>query len=164
MPTTQEILSAEFEKLRVDLIKAYDAKGMRASGKTAKSLEVVNVGLESVKLIGGKQFEQLEAGRGPTSPSGPYQKGPKLVDVIKQWISDKGIVSDIKNDNDNSTLAFLIARKIHRQGWKREGYGGVELVSEVITDKRIQSIINKVGAELTLTIVTRLQDELKRLK
>ena len=162
MPTTQEILNAEFELLRVDLIKAYDAKGMRASGKTADSLQVVDTGLESVKLVGGRQFEQLEVGRGP-SKKGPAAGKGELVEIIKQWISDKGIVSDIKNDNDNSTLAFLIARKIHKQGWKREGYGGVELVSEVVTDKRIQSIINKVGAELTLTIVTRLQDELKKL-
>jgi len=162
MPTTQEILIAEFEKLRVDLIKAYDAKGMRASGKSADSLEVVDVGLESVKLIGDRQFEQLEAGRNPTK-SGPGAGQGKLIDIIKQWIKDKGIVSDIKNDNDNSTLAFLITRKIHREGWKREKHGGVNLVSEVITDARIQSIINKVGAELTLTIVTRLQDELKKL-
>lgn len=161
MPTPAEILNAEFEKLRVDLIKAYDAKGMRASGKTAESLEVVSVGLESVKLIGDKTFGALEEGRGATTTSTP--SNPPLIDVIKQWIKDKGIVSDIKNDNDNSTLAFLITRKIHREGWKREGYGGVNLVSEVITDQRIQSIIDKVGAELTLTIVTRLQDELKKL-
>jgi len=163
MPTTTEILNAEFELLRIDLIKAYDAKGMRASGKTADSLKVVPVGLESVKLEGGKQFEQLEVGRGP-SKKGPAKGKGQLVEIIKQWIKDKGIVSDIKNDNDNSTLAFLIARKIHKQGWKREGYGGVELVSQVVTTERIQSIINKVGAELTLTIVVRLQDELKKLE
>jgi len=161
MPTPTEILNAEFEALRVDLIKAYDAKGMRASGRTAESLEVVPVGLESVKLIGSKVFGALEEGR---SPSTGGSKPGKLIDQIKQWIKDKGIVSDIKNDNDNSTLAFLITRKIHREGWKRQGYGGVNLVSEVITDTRMQSIINKVGAELTLTIVTRLQDELKKLK
>ncbi len=161
MPTTQEILNAEFEALRVDLIKAYDAKGMRASGKTADSLEVVDIGLESVKLIGSEVFGALEQGR---KPSEGGSKPGKLIDDIKQWIKDKGIVSDIKNDNDNSTLAFLITRKIHREGWKRQGYGGVNLVSEVITDSRMQSMINKVGAELTLTIVTRLQDELKKLE
>jgi len=162
MPTTKEILNTEFEKLRVDLIKAYDAKGMRASGKSAESLEVVESGLESVKLIGGGQFEQLEYGRGG-SKKGPAAGKGELVGIIKQWIKDKGIVSDIKNDNDNSTLAFLIARKIHKQGWNREGYGGVELVSEVVTVERMQSIINKVGAEMALTIVTRLKDELKNI-
>lgn len=162
MPTTQEILNEEFEKLRIDLIAAYDAKGMRASGRTAASLEVVDVGLESVKLIGGRQFEQLEVGRGVTK-KGPAPGKGQLVEIIKDWIKDKSIVSDIKNDSDNSILAFLIARKIHRQGWDRAKHGGVELVSQVVTDTRIQSIIDKVGAELTLTIVTRLQDELKKI-
>lgn len=159
MPTTQEILIKEFDLLRIDLIKEYDAKNMRASGRTAESAEVVPVGLDSVKLIGSEVFGALEEGRGASKGG---SKPGKLIDQIKQWIKDKGIISDIKNDNDNSVLAFLITRKIHREGWKREGYGGVNLVSEVITTSRIQSIINKVGVELSLTLVTLLQNELKK--
>lgn len=161
MPTTQEIVNAEFELLKTDLIKAYDAKGMRASGKTADSLEVVNVGVESAKLIGNKSIGALEEGRGATTTG--TESNPPLIDQIKQWIKDKGIVSDIKNDNDNSKLALNITRKIHREGWNRQGYGGVNLLSEVITTERIQSIIDKVGVNLTLNIVTLLQDELKKI-
>lgn len=133
---------------------------MRASGKTADSLEV-ETSLNGAKLTGSSVFEQLEYGRGATKSGGGG--GEKLIDQIKQWISDKGIVSNIKNDNDNSTLAFLITRKIHREGWDRAKYGGVGLISKVITTNRIQSIINKVGAELTLTLVSRLQIELKQI-
>ena len=147
-------MELEFESLKNDLIKEYDALGMRASGKFADEL-VVEVGVDNVKLIGEKYAEQLEYGR----------RGGKFppIQMIKQWIKDKGIVSNIKNDNDNSSLAFLIARKISKQGWKRQGYGGVELISKVVTDKRMQDIINKVGAELTLTFVNRLENEFKQI-
>jgi hypothetical protein len=155
-------LNQEFELLKNDLIKAYDAKRMRASGKTADSLEV-ETGNDSVKLLGSSVFDQLEYGRGQTKSGGSKGSG-KLIDAIKQWISDKGIVSNIKNDNNNKALAFLIARKIHRQGWNRQGYGGVNLVSEVITTQRIQSIINKVGNSLTITLVNRLEKELIAIK
>lgn len=36
-----KILKEEFDKLRQDLIIAYDAKGMRASGNFAESLDVI---------------------------------------------------------------------------------------------------------------------------
>lgn len=135
---------------------------MRASGKTADSLEV-ETSNDSVKLLGSSVFDQLEYGRGQTKSGGSKGSG-KLIDAIKQWISDKGIVSNIKNDNNNKALAFLIARKIHRQGWNRQGYGGVNLVSEVITTQRIQSIIDKVGNSLTITLVNRLEKELIAIK
>lgn len=161
MSTTQQILDVEFELLKNDLIKEYDALNMRASGNTADSLEV-KTSTNKADLTGSSVFEQLEYGRGSSKSGG--SSGGKLIDQIKEWIRDKGIVSNIKNDNDNSTLAFLITRKIHREGWNRQKYGGVGLISKVITTNRIQRIIDKVGAELTLTLVTRLQVELKQLE
>jgi hypothetical protein len=41
MATVESILKQEFESISVDLVKEYDKKGMRASGRTAESLEVV---------------------------------------------------------------------------------------------------------------------------
>ena len=154
MATTTEILNKEFELLKNDLIQQYDASGMRSSGKFADGLEV-EAGVNTVKLTGDKYAEQLEYGR----KSG---KRPPI-DAIKQWIVDKGIVNNIKGNISVSSLAFLIARKIGKQGWNRSQHGGVELISKVVTDIRMQSIINKVGAELTLTLVRRLQNELKTI-
>lgn len=159
MATTQQILDREFNLLKVDLIKAYDAKGMRASGKSAESLEVTTT-TNSSKLTGDSTWGALEGGR---SPSTNGSKPGKLIDQIKQWIIDKGIVSDIKNDQDNSSLAFLITRKIHRDGWDRRNHGGINVVSEVVTEKRIQRIIDMVGAQLTLTLIKRMGDELKQI-
>ena len=39
MQTADEILFGSFEDLRLKLIEAYDAKGMRSSGKWADSLK-----------------------------------------------------------------------------------------------------------------------------
>ena len=127
---------------------------MKASGQFEEGLKV-EMGLDSVKLVGNKYAEQLEYGR----RSGKFPP----IEAIKQWINDKGIINNIKGNITISSLAFLIARKISKQGWNRKGYGGVDLISNVVTDKRIQSIIDKVGAELTLTLVNRLEQQFKQV-
>lgn len=133
---SKRTLSIEFESLKDDLIKAYDAKGMRASGQWANALEVV-VEPNRATLLGLDYSQQLETGRksGKQPPS----------EAIEQWIYDKGIAQQIQNEISVSSLAYLIARKIGREGWKREEHGGVELISEVITEQRIQRIIDEVG-------------------
>lgn len=132
------ILKEEFDLIKADLIKRYNEKGMRASGNWANTLEVQVKGI-SAQLIGEKYSEQLEFGRkaGKQPPS----------KAIEQWIRDKGLASRIEGKISISSLAFLIARKIAREGWKRESYGGVELISEVVTPERIQAIIDRVSAE-----------------
>ena len=132
-----DILTEEFNLLKEELIAKCDEKGMRASGNWANSLEVTVTGGLSAKLIGDEYSEQLEYGRksGKQPPS----------QAIEQWIRDKGIMSRIVGKISISSLAYLIARKIAREGWRREGYGGVELISEVVTPERIQKIIDRVS-------------------
>jgi hypothetical protein len=144
---SSQVLSKEFEALKADLIKSYDAKGMRASGKFADSLEVRVDGLKA-QLWGESYAQQLETGR----QAGKFPP----IDAIKQWIVDKGIANRIEGQISISSLAFLIARKIAREGWKREQHGGVELISEVITEQRIQKIIDEVGAEQALKYTTEI--------
>lgn len=132
-----EILKEEFELIKQELIKRYDEKGMRASGEWANSLEVQASGL-SVKLLGLSYSEQLEYGR-------KAGKQPPR-EAIEQWIRDKGIASRLEGKITVSSLAYLIARKIAREGWRREEYGGVELISEVVTPERIQKIIDRIEA------------------
>lgn len=142
-----KVLSSEFELLKKDLIAAYDRKGMRASGKFADTLEVEIKGTNA-KLWGENYAQQLETGR----------KGGKFppINAIEQWIKDKGIANRIQGEISISSLAFLIARKIHREGWKRKDYGGVELITEVVTDAKMQKIIEQVGAEYALVYTTEI--------
>lgn len=144
---SSQVLSKQFELLKDDLIKAYDAKGMRASGKFAETLEVKVQGL-TAQLWGEDYSQQLETGR----KSGRFPP----IDAIEQWIKDKGIANKIQGQISISSLAFLIARKIANEGWKRQEYGGVELISSVVTDERIQKIIDEVGAEQAMIYTTEI--------
>lgn len=153
--STSKILSAEFEKLKADLIEAHDKKGMRSSGKWANSLEVI-VAEDTVKLIGEDYSQQLELGRLP----GAY---PPIA-AIKQWIIDKGVFAQVLQNIKLSSLAFLIARKIAQEGWKRQGKGGVELISEVVTQDRIQMIIDEVGVVKVFEIQSEIINLIEALK
>ena len=154
-----ETLIKEFESIKADLISAYDRKGMRASGKFADSLEVKQT-IRGVQLWGLSYAQQLETGRRKDgSGTGPEWSNPKE-DII-QWIKDKGIANRIQGEISISSLAYLIIRKIRKEGWKREGHGGVELISEVITEQRIQSIIDKVGEEV---LIKYTSDIIKMIK
>lgn len=150
--TTTEILQQEFESLRIDLIAKYDELGMRTTGNWADGLEVVVTDNKAV-LKGFKYSEQLESGRsaGKQPPS----------EAIEQWIKDKGIASRIEGKISVSSLAFLIARKIGKEGWKRKDHDGVNLISQVVTPERIQSIIDKLSdiyiADFTNDLINYLQ-------
>ena len=141
------VLSHEFEKLKQDLIKLYDAKGMRSSGKWADSLEVI-AQENTVVLMGEEYSQQLETGR----KEGRF---PPIAD-IKKWIIDKGVFASALQKISLSSLAFLIARKIANEGWKRERFGGVELISSVITGERMQKIIDEVGNVMMVEISTQI--------
>lgn len=145
--SNKQILSQEFEALKADLIKLYDAKGMRSSGKWADSLEVI-ADENTVVLMGEEYSQQLETGR-------QAGKFPPIAD-IKKWILDKGVFNSALQKISLSSLAFLIARKIANNGWKRERFGGVELISSVVTAERMQKIIDEVGNVMMVEISTEI--------
>lgn len=127
------ILNKEMESLKADLIAKHMQLGMRASGNWADSLNVQTKGLSSV-IYGEPYTEQLVNGRAPG-------KFPP-VDAIKKWIYDKNI--NIGDKISISSLAFLIARKIAKEGTEYFKQGGTDLVESVITPERIQSILDQV--------------------
>ena len=152
---SSKILKQEFDKLRQDLIIAYDAKGMRASGNFADSLDVF-IGDTYAELWGDEYAEQLEYGRN----SGGF---PPLQD-IENWIVEKGVFNDVLQEIKLSSLAYLIARKIAQQGWNRANYGGVGLISEVITEERLQMIIDMFGENELVSFSSDLIDIFKELE
>ncbi len=156
--TTAEVLKKEFDLISKELTEKYDQLGMRASGRweREKEVKIKESGTRLVGTIWGASYTgALEFGRGPTKGKGG--SGKTLRDAIYQWIIDKRITSEIPI----RSLAFLIARKIHKVGWKRERYGGVELISSVITTERIDQIIQKVGTIYVDVIVRGLVKELE---
>lgn len=132
--SAEEILKIEFDKLRADIIARYDALGLRASGQFEKDLQNKTTGLTGL-LVGSHYTEQLVNGR----PPGKYPP----IDIIREWVEKKPI-QIIGERISVSSLAFLIARKIAREGTEIYKKGGSDLISSVITPERVQSIIDKV--------------------
>ena len=80
----RDIIYRSLERIRSTIADNINSKGLRASGKTEKSMriEMYDVG---GRLAGRQYFQSLEEGR----PAGkvPYN----FPAIIKQWIRDKGI-------------------------------------------------------------------------
>lgn len=171
---TGKILFEEFEKLKDELIKKYDELDMRASGNFEASLEVEIKQTKASLTSSARYAEQLEYGRGPnTGQSG--QKWDDPVGDIEQWLIDKGVAATVKRyvrdksasnkiekEITRSSLAYLIVRKIFREGWDRKRHGGVELISQVITPERIQSILDKISDIYVTGFTSALTDYLKQ--
>lgn len=157
--TPQETLSKEMEKLQLEFLAKYKEKGMEASGDWGRSLEtVVNQSDDGLLTGSVKAFDysqQLETGRKPG-------KFPPR-EAIENWINEKGLAARIEGQISVSSLAFLIARKIANEGWDREGYGGVELISEVATPQKMQEIIDKVGQSYIVLITSEVTKTFKEL-
>jgi len=152
---SKEALEIEFESLKDDLIAAYDRKGMRASGDWANGLETI-IEENRGTLLGLDYTQELETGRnsGKQPPS----------DAIEQWIYDKGIDSQIEGNITVKSLAYLIARKIGKEGWDRAEHGGVELVSEVITDERLSRILSSYSDAALIAYATEIELLVKELE
>lgn len=148
-----QILEKEFEAIQRDLIAQYDKLGMRASGQWANTLDTQVTGL-SAKIVGQDYTEFLVDGRKPG-------KFPPIA-KIEQWIKDKGI-KPIEASMKISSLAFLIARKISREGTEYFKQGGTDLIDAVITPQRIQGIIDKVSTFFISDFVLNVTNQLKEV-
>lgn len=145
MSKMSNLLETEFEALKNELIAKYDEMGIRVSGNWAENLEIETTS-DGVTLSG------------PYSPDGrkPGKQPPS--EAIEQWLKDKGIASRLEKEITVTSLAFLIARKIGREGWKRDG---TPLVSSVITPERIQQIIDKIGEDQLNTFTATILSHFK---
>lgn len=152
MTNQSAILEKEFELIKQDLIAKHIELGMPASGNWERSL-VVEVQRLKATITGAPYTEQLVNGREPG-------KFPPIK-AIRQWILDKNI--PFLGKISLSSLAFLIARKISKQGTEYFKQGGTDLVESVITPERIQSILNKVSEFYIDSFTTEITGFLKKM-
>lgn len=125
------ILTEEFEALKNEISTAYEQSGMMASGNWGESLEVVALP-NGITIMADGYADGRPPGKQPPSAA------------IEQWLVQKGIAARTQKDIATSSLAFLIARKIARQGWKPK-VSGSDIIESVATPQRIQQIIDRVG-------------------
>lgn len=127
---------------------------MNASGKTAASLEVIpsNTG---GSLMAAEHIIFLEDGRGPTSPTGPYKEGEKLIDIIKQWISDKGL--DLN--------PYAVTKTIHAKGTKLYRAGGKSGVLSIpLQLAGLNNLFAEIATQYSQTTTSEIYEPLNELQ
>jgi len=132
-----QAVRVSMELFRDEMIKQLAEKNINASGRLSASAEDVIIdseGFVSGTVRANSYWFYRNFGRGPTQNTGSGQLRPK----IRQWIDDKGI--NPKGNISKDELAFLITRKIHR-----EGYEGKAFVSD--TTDVVQPEIDKLIAD-----------------
>ena len=132
--TRSTIYALWLSQLKADLIKAYNESGLKASGEFERQLETEATNEKAI-LYGAYHSQFMELGRRPG-------KRPPIAVMLK-WIEDKKITPS--PGMTKKALAFLIARKIGREGIKVPNkYNAVNVISKVITDERIMELISQL--------------------
>lgn len=147
MFNNDEILRKEYDSIIQDVIRAYQQSGKKVSGNFAEQLEL-NASPNSIELLGVEYLEGREPGQMPP------------IKDIEAWIERKGIKA-VESTMSVSSLAYLIARKIAREGTKDSG---IDIYSEVITPERIDSILNKISTFNANEFVDEVTKKLKELQ
>ena len=149
--TITDTVKLFLEGSKSEIIKNYDADKMRASGLFAKSLRVEvleQAGLIKGTLYGANHSLFVDKGRSKTTGGGNGQ----LKVLIRKWIDDKGITP--KDNISKDSLAYLITRKIHREGWKPKNKYPNGVISSVINDKAIKELIQALGSSVKVQVKT----------
>lgn len=157
MDSITEVLSRYGEVIKrqyVDDIKSKPATkygAVNASGKLANSVrfEADETGLR-LYALGYAYYVENGRGAGKAPPRA----------AIEQWITDKGLVSDIST----KSLAYLIQRKIAREGTEAKKQGGTSLLGDIITPELINSIKNDIFLLLKAVTVQGMRQAFEPLK
>ena len=150
-----DILQSFAARFIQDLRESMDSSGVTASGNFNKTLKAT-VTPNTVVVEGERYAGAIELGRKPTSGGG----NGELRKAIRSWIDDKGISpADISKDS----LAFIITRKIHREGTKlyrgTDSYGRTKpsrVITGVIEDGRIE----KLAKSVVLDVISQFRTEI----
>lgn len=142
----ESVIAGIQNNIRTKNVTQYGA--MNTTGQMADSLGYKWDGSTLVIYSTEKYFTVLETGRKPG-------KQPPL-DPILKWIQAKNITTDIKD----RSLAYLIARKIGKEGSLLHRQGGKSgVISDFINDKYIKENLNdRFFLETVDVILNALKD------
>lgn len=136
----RKVVSEELESLRQRIIENHLRAGQKASGRTVASLHVETDNDGGI-LFGRKAFGTLETGRrGGKVPKGFYH-------IIYQWMQDKGIQVE-----KPKSFAYLVARKIAREGTKLYRQGGRDDIYSNEIPKTTESVLSRITGLLAASV------------
>ena len=125
----------------------YNSSGRKASGYFGEHIDVEMYD-EGGRIKTPLYVGALVFGRKPTSGGGG---GKSLYSMILDWVKVKGITPDNPKMTDN-TLAYLISRKIHKQGIKVPNqFNDGKLINNTFTVESIQDLkseLIKIGQKV----------------
>ena len=162
LTNTTQAVAESLEIFREAMKEQLSAKNINASGKLDDSIEDVMVtsdGFVSGSVRALSYWYYTNYGRGPTV-RGSSGKGV-VRERIRQWIDDKGIVPrDAANGRKvtKDELAFLIARKIHRQGYEAKLYISeveeqvIPIVSDIIEQALFKDLDNGINSNTSFGV------------
>jgi hypothetical protein len=143
--------------LKDNIIREQAARGVKASGRSARSLrkEVTD---SAGRLYGLYYFLQQEQGRGPTRTLEPST--PTLRERIFSWLGEKGINP---TDITKESLAYVIARKIHNEGtklYRKLNKGEANDAVKVGIEDGINAVIKQYKPELVKKMSISLRSQI----
>jgi len=150
MMTAPQIVSAYMEQTRQDLIKSYQEKGLKASGRYAKGLtyEVADDG-KTIKafMLSEHHVWYMEHGRKPNKQQTAKQ-ARSLGHILEQWVKDKGI--DVN--------PYAAAWKIVREGIQVPNrYNPGDVVEDVVTNEWFDALVEQLADHFIRVTVTEVE-------
>lgn len=136
------------------IIASLESKGIKRTSNLSQSLEV-SKDVQPLKTIfevlANEYWYYIDQGRGKTENGEPPGE---VKEAIKRWIRREGIKAEERNGRTptEDQLAFLITRKIHR-----EGFPGRDFVSGPTAE--IESELDKAFEEDTNIFFSKFAEE-----
>ena len=144
----KDIIQTWLNGRREVMRQEYISSGRKASGYFGEHIDVEMYD-EGGRIKTPLYVGALVFGRKPTSGRGDGEKS--LYSMIFDWIKVKGITPDDPKMSDN-TLAYLISRKIHKQGIKvPNAYNDGKLIDNTFTVESVQDLkseLIKIGQKV----------------
>jgi len=135
------------ERIKTNL----DTTNTTASGKTKQSVEVV-VGDGELTIYGRPFFQGVETGRGAGKI--PY----KFTDIIRQWMTDKGI-EDRFGDKEwqKRNASYMIAQKIKNEGSRLFRNGGRDDIYTNVLDEELPELEKQILYSIQQSLLRDIQ-------
>jgi hypothetical protein len=141
----RSIVTEELQDLARRIAENIANNGQTASGRTARSLEVVDEN-DSLVLYGRKAFGTMETGR----------KGGRVPRnfsaILYQWSLDKGIA--FSDERERRSFAYLLAKKIQKEGTELFREGGRSDVYSNDIQQTVENITQRISKSLQTEIQT----------
>lgn len=128
-----------------------DSTGTTASGRTKDSIELV-VGNGELTIYGRQYFRGVEQGR----PGGgiPY----RFQDILYQWASDKGILSNFgETESKQRSALYMVGQFIKNNGTKLYRSGGRDDIYTSVFDEELPVLDEQIGVMVRETIANGLK-------